>query len=266
MIPPITKIGTAQRSAGNVQTSKRSGVVIQAALNGSRLPHEHPRIPTTPAGLAADGLSCVQAGANSLHLHVRAPASDESLSRWAVAETLTAVRRSAPGIPIGLSTGLWITGSHEKRLKLVATWTEVPDFASVNFDETGATELACALLDRGIGVEAGLANHKAAQRLMESELEPHCTRILIEPEATGLTAARCEVERIEDALETSVSQCPRLLHGFDETAWPLLRDAVARGYEVRIGLEDVLVLSDRTPARDNEALLIAAQRLVGTYP
>ena len=35
-------------------------------------------------------------------------------------------------------------------------WTTLPDFASVNFDEPGTTALAELLMEKGVGVEAGL--------------------------------------------------------------------------------------------------------------
>ncbi len=37
-------------------------------------------------------------------------------------------------------------------------WTVWPDFASVNFEEPGVVDLCNALLERGIGVEAGLSS------------------------------------------------------------------------------------------------------------
>ena len=52
---------------------------------------------------------------------------------------------------------------------------------------------------------------------------------------------------------------PRLLHGVDATAWPLLREAARRGYDARIGLEDTLRLPGGEPPGDNLDLVKAAR-------
>jgi uncharacterized protein (DUF849 family) len=51
------------------------------------------------------------------------------------------MRLALPGTPLGVSTGAWIAGSGAEREHAVAGWTELPDFASVNFDEAGAEAL-----------------------------------------------------------------------------------------------------------------------------
>jgi len=53
-------------------------------------------------------------------------------------------------------------------------------------------------------------------------------------------------------------QTPRLLHGFDTTAWPLLKVALQRGYDTRIGLEDTLTLPDGRKASGNAELVMVA--------
>jgi uncharacterized protein (DUF849 family) len=45
----------------------------------------------------------------------------------------------------------------------------------------------------------------------------------------------------------------------DATAWPLLREAVRRGYDARIGLEDTLRLPGGELAGDNLDLIRAAK-------
>jgi uncharacterized protein (DUF849 family) len=55
-----------------------------------------------------------------------------------------------------VTTGLWAVPDEKQRLSAVKAWTELPDFASVNWHEPGADELADVLLTRGVGVEAGL--------------------------------------------------------------------------------------------------------------
>ena len=57
---------------------------------------------------------------------------------------------------------------------------------------------------------------------------------------------------------------PRLLHGFETTQWPLFREALVRGYDGRIGLEDGALLPSGERAADNAALLAAARQMSQT--
>jgi uncharacterized protein (DUF849 family) len=53
-----------------------------------------------------------------------------------------------------------------------------------------------------------------------------------------------------------------LLHGTGVTAWPLLVEAARRGCQVRIGLEDTLLMPGGELAPDNAALVAAARRVL----
>jgi uncharacterized protein (DUF849 family) len=57
---------------------------------------------------------------------------------------------------------------------------------------------------------------------------------------------------------------PRLLHGFEMTAWPLLEHAGSHGFDTRMGLEDTLTREDGTVARDNAELVRLAVRRIHT--
>jgi uncharacterized protein (DUF849 family) len=232
---------------------------LKAALNGARAPGAHRSLPLTPEEQAAEAVESVAAGAGAIHAHARGSDGKESLAAAAVSRLVRAMRRALPGIPLGVSTGAWITGSGAEREHLVAGWRELPDFASVNFDEDGAGSLARLLLSQGVGVEAGLSDEGATRRFADSGLAGECLRVLLEPQQQELSAALDMVERIEAVLDRSGIGRPRLLHGTEATAWPLLDQAVRRGYDARIGLEDTLTLPDGTPARGNGALVAEAR-------
>ena len=238
-----------------------SYMFLKAALNGPRSPAENPALPITPAQLATEARASVVAGADAIHLHARAADGCESLAPEDVSAALVAVRSTCPGVPVGVSSGLWIVGSPGERLALVQEWSVLPDFVSVNFDEPGAPELAALLLGRGVGVEAGLANREAARTLVESGLADQCLRILLEPREQDFTRAQQNVAALERALDAAAVYAPRLLHGLEATAWPLLREAMARGYGSRIGFEDTLTLPNGTQAESNAALVAAAREL-----
>jgi uncharacterized protein (DUF849 family) len=168
--------------------------------------------------------------------------------------------RTAVTAPIGVTTGRWIEPDTAKRHERIREWWALPDFASVNFDETGATELAASLLQRGVGIEAGLPTAQAAEQLLRSGLTTRCRRILLEPTENTVEAAQRTVHEIEARLEGVATSVPRLLHGDDHVAWPMLDLAIRRGYEARIGLEDTLGMPDGSRAAGNEDLVREACR------
>jgi uncharacterized protein (DUF849 family) len=235
-------------------------MLLQAAINGARAPGTHPSLPLTLARQVTEAAESVAAGAGAIHVHACDPDGKESLAADDIGRLVRAIRLALPETPLGVSTGAWIMGSGAQREHAVAAWTELPDFASVNFDEAGAVALVRLLRGRGIGVEAGLSDDRAAQRFVESGLAGLCIRVLLEPPQQELRAALRMVERIEAVLEHSAVRCPRLLHGTEATAWPLLDEAARRGYDARIGLEDTLSLPDGTIPTGNGALLIEARR------
>ena len=133
--------------------SAEASRVIKACLNGNREPGAHPALPLTPEQLAADGAAAVAAGAQALHIHPRGPDGRESLG--AVDEAVRAVRAAVPGVPIGVSTGAWMEPDVDARVAAVRAWRE-PDMASVNLSEEGHVDVMTALVDAGVGIEAGL--------------------------------------------------------------------------------------------------------------
>jgi uncharacterized protein (DUF849 family) len=148
-------------------------------------------------------------------------------------------------------------------LEAITKWNVLPGFASVNFGEEGATELAELLLSRGVDVEAGLCDADAAQIFLRSGLATRCIRVLLEPQEQELNGALEAVNAMEQVLKSGAADLPFLLHGTEATAWPMMDEAIARGSDVRIGLEDTLVMPDGRTARDNVELVTEAVRRVG---
>ncbi len=236
-------------------------MLIKAAINGMRSRAEHPFIPITPDQQAKEALSAVKAGAGAIHVHVCGPDGLESLKPHDIARSLEAIRSACPNVPIGISTGAWIVPDLKKRLSLIKSWENLPDFASVNMHEEGAVQVANHLLAKGVGVEAGLCNRQAAEIFVRSDIVNESLRILIELADDNMPAALSTLELIEAVLDRAELKLPRLLHGENATAWELLKMAVARGYDTRIGFEDVLILPDGTYADGNASLIAAACKI-----
>lgn len=235
--------------------------LIKACLNGSREAHAHSALPATAEQLAEAAAQAVAAGAGALHIHPRRSDGAQSLDADCQAEALLAIRRRCPGVPIGVSTAIWIEPDPDVRLAQVQSWTTLPDFASVNFDEPGAGILVTALLARGIGVEAGLSNEADVEALLVSGLAERLLRILIEPEPDEPEPAVYAAEHVILALGAAHLTAPRLLHGAEAAAWPVLRLALTHGYATRIGFEDTLFLPSGALAPSNAALVEAAVEL-----
>ena len=238
-------------------------VILKACLNGVRRPGEHPALPVTPAAIAADAARAVRAGADALHVHAKDDHGADTLDPVSVAAVLDAVREAAPGTPVGITTGAWAMPDPRHRVAVISEWTVLPDFASVNWHEPGAQDVAEALLDRGVGVQAGLWQPAAVASWRRWGHRDRCLRVLLEvvgdhpPEQAVFAAGRLVAALGEVAGETSV-----LLHGEGTSSWPVLAEAVRRGLDVRIGLEDVLVLRDGSPAESNAQLMVTARGLL----
>ena len=246
--------------------SKRtSPVLVKACLNGSRHPSEHEALPISPAQLAVDARRAVEAGAAALHVHPRREDGSETLDPDACAAAIREIRAACPGIPVGLSTGLWIEGTPDRRLSCIVSWTVSPDFVSVNFSERDTIELCESLITRAIGVEAGLWTLADARAFVASGLADRCLRVLIEPQEQDTIAALATAGAIDTALDQHGIRLPRVLHGEGSPAWAVLQAALERGHDIRIGFEDTLVLPDGSRARHNGALVGAAVRLVRAH-
>jgi uncharacterized protein (DUF849 family) len=175
----------------------------------------------------------------------------------AVAAVVAAIRTAAPGIPVGVTTAAWVEPDPAIRAELVQRWTVLPDHASVNFHEDGAELVAEALLECGIGIEAGIfSGTEGAARFLAWPSAPKALRVLAEIVDDDPDTPHRLLAELGDA-----AGVPLLLHGEDASAWPVLELAVSLGLHTRIGLEDTSYLPDGTPAADNADLVRAARRL-----
>jgi uncharacterized protein (DUF849 family) len=236
--------------------------VLQACLNGRRPRDDHPAVPLTPEELAADARRAVAAGAAELHVHPRAPGGRDTTEPDAAGATVRAIRATCPRAPLGLTTGLWTTdGDAERRHAQVSAWEDLPDYVSVNLAEPGSAEL-CALMERrGVGVEAGVWNLADAELLLERGLAP--LRVLVETSDGGAEDPVAAAAEIDEVLVGAGFVAPQLHHGAGADAWEMLDAALARGHDVRIGLEDTTLMPDGSVARDNAQVVAEAARRIG---
>jgi uncharacterized protein (DUF849 family) len=179
----------------------------------------------------------------------------ESLRPECVAEQIAAIKQALPRIPVGVSTGQWIEPGPECRAMLISQWYVSPDFVSLNFSEPGLDVIARILVQKNIGIEAGVASLDDAKRLLDLGLAKNCFRLLIEPDEQDLNEAVKTTESIERLLLPVFNTSQILLHGLESTAWGLFRMALTRNYSSRIGFEDTLYLESGQMAASNAKLI-----------
>ena len=235
-------------------------MLIKAALNGGRPRSENPAIPITAQELAASANEAVAAGAGAIHFHVRGTDERESLDADAVALAVNSVKSAVPNIPVGISTGAWILNNTKLRYEKISAWKTFPDFASINFKEDGSIALAQLLTARGVPIEGGVADVEGTKIFLASGYADRCIRLLIEPLEQTINAALQTLNAIVELLEGANNKIPRVLHGLNDLAWPLIDEAARRGYDTRVGFEDILTLPDGKPAPSNAALVAEASR------
>ncbi|MCX4573956.1 3-keto-5-aminohexanoate cleavage protein [Streptomyces sp. NBC_01571] len=228
--------------------------MVQVCLNGARGARDGVGVPLSPGAAAGSAAGAVGAGASDVHVHPKTPCGQDTLSARAVAAVLDAIRARVD-VPVGVTTGAWAEPGPAARVERVRSWTVLPDHASVNWHEPGAEELAAALLDRGIGVEAGIwSGTDGAARFAASPLGPRVLRVLAEVTDPSPGTAERSALALLAGLGTAHG-VPVLLHGEEGGTWPVLRLAGRLGLATRIGLEDTLVLPDGERAVSNAQLV-----------
>jgi uncharacterized protein (DUF849 family) len=235
-------------------------IFLQAALNGDRI---HPGAPRHPSAIAAAARAAVDAGAHSVHVHAFDEAGRETLDGAACARVLRAIRALCPDTPISLTTSAAVVQDPRERFRMIAGWEDIPDLVTANQGEPGIVELCELLLSRGVGIEAGLLSTDDARAFIHSGLAGRCRRVLIEPLDADPEVAVQHAARMEDLVVSAGITLEQVHHGYGIACWAVNRRALARGHGIRTGLEDITLLPDGTPARDNAELVAAAARLAG---
>lgn len=237
----------------------RRPTFLQVALNGDRI---HPAAPRTPAAIAEDARASVSAGALSVHVHAFDEDGREALDGATCARVLRRIRRICPGTPVSLTTSATILADPDERLRVVEAWEDLPDLVTANQGEPGIIPLCELLLSRGVGIEAGLLTRDDARAFVASRLAGRCRRVLVEPLDLDPDEALEHAAAMEEIVVSAGIGLEQVHHGYGVACWAVHRRALARGHGIRTGLEDVTVLPDGSPARDNAALVTAAVEVI----
>ncbi|GAA3617781.1 3-keto-5-aminohexanoate cleavage protein [Kineosporia mesophila] len=237
--------------------------LIKAAINGGRGYAENPAVPITPSEIAKAAFEAVRAGADVVHAHARTSDGGQTIHPDDIAALVRAVKAVDPNIVLGTTTGLWTCSGHAERMTLLEAWPAdaQPDFASVAFCEEGAAEAAQLVLAKGMVLESAVWAPADVPALLASPTLHQNVRILIEPEIEDVDKAVTMAREIAAQVRAAGVKAPILYHGYEVTAWPLVRAAFEDGCETRVGYEDMLLLEDGTPALDNAAMVRLAREI-----
>jgi len=232
---------------------------LQVALNGDR---KHPAVPRTADQIAEDARASVAAGARSVHIHAFDDDGAETLDSDACAKALRATRSTCPGVPISLTTSATIVSDPAQRLRIVYSWTELPDLVTANQGEEGIVELCELLLSRGVEIEAGLLSVDDARKFVAASAHLRFRRVLVEPLDISPEQALHNAAEMEDIVVTAGITLEQVHHGYGIASWAVNQRAITRGHGIRTGLEDVDVLPDGSKAESNAQLVRIAVSMI----
>jgi uncharacterized protein (DUF849 family) len=138
----------------------------------------------------------------------------------------------------------------------------LPDLVTANQGEVGIADLCEDLLQRGVGIEAGLLSVLDAEAFVQARYAASCARVLIEPLDHDPQVALAHAEAMEEVMMRAGIALAQVHHGDGLASWAVNERAIRRGHGIRTGLEDTPVLPDGTLAPDNAALVRAAMALI----
>ena len=104
-----------------------------------------------------------------------------------------------------------------------------------------------------------------AHVFVASGIAHRCRRVLIEPLELDVDVALANAAAMEEVVRAAGITLEQVHHGYGPACWAVNRRALERGHGIRTGLEDVTVLPDGTPARDNAHLVAAAKQLIDDH-
>jgi uncharacterized protein (DUF849 family) len=253
-------------------------MLVMVAPNGARkIKADHPRVPITPAELAATAASCLEAGAAAIHLHVRNQNGAHTLDTAAYQAAITAIRdRVGERMIIQVTTEAVGIYSPEQQMATVrelkpeavslALRELIPDAAA---ERAAATFLAWLLRERIwpqyilYSVEDVARFHDLRAREVIPGDAPSVLFVLGRYTAgqQSVPADLLPFLSSWNQLQASWSICA---FGAREAACAL--SAATLGGHIRVGFENNTLRADGTPARDNAelvAMIAAAAPLAG---
>lgn len=253
-------------------------VILAVAPNGARrTTSDHPHLPLTTEAIAHEVATCTQAGASMVHLHVRDRAGNHSLDPGRYREAIDAIHERTGGeILIQITTES--VGRYSPEAQRACVRALMPASVSLalrelapNADEAHATgHLLWELLEANVIPQLILYRPEELDHyrtLQATGVFPVFELPLLfvlgshdheQPQAT-----------LSDFLAGPVGPACWMVCGFGKNELPVVKEALRRGGQARVGFENNLWHPRGDTLRDNAesvALAAAAARALGRTP
>lgn len=255
----------------------RDELLIVAALNGTRSREQCPKVPLTPAEVAAEARRAVDAGAGMVAVHARKP--DGAPAFDLVVDDLIAAIRAEVDVPIALSTQRSRQTSLGTVTALLGVLRDLPDVGIVHVrapepdlpaHREEARQIIEALDDATVRPAPVAGSLDAIGDLVALDADALLGRAPFLLLALGASSSDSpdlaagtprNALGLIDAAASSLAQLPVVASGRDEASPIVQAVAAAAGAHVRVGLEDAVALPDGTPASSSAQLVEHAVRL-----
>jgi uncharacterized protein (DUF849 family) len=256
-------------------------LVIAAAPNGARkTPRDHPALPVTADQLADTAVSCQQAGAAMVHLHVRDAEGRHSLDPRHYARAIDAIRARV-GDRLVIQATSESGGVYGPREQLDAMRALEPEALSLAVreaigqagDEPAAAGFLSWARTRGVAVQYILYDQNDLTRYRDLVRrgvipgERHWLLFVLGSYAQGRDATPGDLLGFVGT--DGPPETPWMVCAFGPREAACALTAAGLGGQVRIGFENNLQLPDGTSAPDNAALVAnvaAGARTLGRPP
>lgn len=266
--------------------------VLTCAVTGNLTrPEQSPHLPITPSRIAEDCLAAAEAGAAAVHIHVRDPKTGApSMELDLYAQVVEAIRRHDPAVIINLTTGpggRFVPGEDDPRVagpgttllpaeRRVEHITALrPDICSLDLNTMNSGEQVVMNTPRSVARMARLIREAGA--VPELECFDSGDLVLAQKlmddgvlEAPGLFTLVHGVRYAMPFSPAALAHARSLLpagaawsaFSIGRHAFPAVAQAFLLGGNVRIGLEDTVLLDRGVLARSNAELVAKARRIV----
>ncbi|MFC4336938.1 BKACE family enzyme [Salininema proteolyticum] len=231
-----------------------TGGIITVAPTGAEVSKaDFPPLPVTLDELVDTAVSCEEAGASIIHVHIRGEDALPTLDLGRLTDTVDALR-SATDLVVQLSTGGAVTDPESDRLRVLDAR---PDMASctmgtVNFGDAVfmnrwdfITELHKSMRDKGVVPEYeifDLGHLTNLARLLDKHGLPHGGHVHVDfvlGVPGGASGDAPTVTAMADAVRRYLPEGTTFsATGIGRTTMPVMLTSVAAGGHLRVGMED----------------------------
>jgi uncharacterized protein (DUF849 family) len=254
--------------------SRNAPALLTVAPNGARRTSaDHPALPITPAELAECARACVNAGASTIHLHVRDAAGGHTLDVAAYHAATLAIR-SAAGNNIVIQATSESVGIYTPAQQMAMVHELRPEAVSVALRElcpAGGEDAARSFYmwaaGENIQLQHILYDAEDVRRLRQLQSEgiiPAGRPFVLFVLGRYSAGQRSDPADLLPFLTTWNHAGPWMVCAFGPLEARCAAAALALGGHVRVGFENNLLLSDGSTAPDNAALIDQARRLAET--